>query len=400
MVIIGCMHQRTWRMLGFGLVALLLGTTTLPGSAFAARAQSGADWPGVKAPCARAFSRFSYFGSAVGISGPAAVVGAPGVGSNAGLACIYARSGRGWRLQASLPNPEPARADQFGWAVAITSTRAGAYALVGTTGTVSYMFRRSGRAWRLQATLSDPHPVATASFGFSVAMAGSLAVVGAPDGYLTTGRVYVYQRSGTAWRLIATFANAGGGADKGYGQAVAISGTTIVIGDPAARGYRGAAIIYDRHTARKWLLQARLTDPGGVREDNFGTSAAISGATAAIGTSARSVYVFGRLGRQWHRVAKLTEPHGPAHDEFGAAVAVDGTRVLVGDPRPSNRGCAAAYEFRPSGRTWKERAQIFNPGCKRNDWFGGSVAISGQTALIGAPELDNWSGTTYWLTLP
>jgi len=400
MVMMGSMRSRTSRIIGFGVAALLVGVTTLPNSAFAARARLGANRPSLKQPCADAFKRFDNFGATVAISGAVAVVGAPGVNSNAGLACVYARSRRGWRLQASLKNPEATNQDQFGFAVAVTSGPSGSYALIGTAGTVSYIFVRSGRSWRLQATLKDPHPVATASFGYSVAIAGSLAVVGSPDGYLTIGRAYLYRRSGSSWRLLASFADTGAKSDKGYGQAVALSGTTAVIGDWTAHGYGGAALIYGHRTPGKWRLQAALAGPRGVHQANFGTAVAISGPTAAIGTGVSTVYVFRHLRQKWRRVAKLTEPHGPPHNEFGTAVAVDGTRMLVGDPRPSNRGCAAAYEFRPSGRMWKERAQIFNPGCKRNDWFGGAVSISGRTGLIGAPELDNWSGTAYWLTLP
>jgi hypothetical protein len=110
--------------------------------------------------------------------------------------------------------------------------------------------------------------------------------------------------------------------------------------------------------------------------------------------------VFTRSGATWSRQAELTDPHGVDGDDFGWSVALSGATALVGAPFTMTRHCGTGYEFTRSGKTWRERAELANPGCSGDDQFGFSVAESSTTALIGAPGLNKSAGAVYWETLP
>jgi len=89
-------------------------------------------------------------------------------------------------------------------------------------------------------------------------------------------------------------------------------------------------------------------------------------------------------------------------DNFGWGVAISGARVLVGAPvkDENHASCGTAYEFVHVGRSWPERSEVADPGCSVHDYFGDSVALSGQSAIIGAPGTRKLTGAVYELTLP
>jgi hypothetical protein len=130
---------------------------------------------------------------------------------------------------------------------------------------------------------------------------------------------------------------------------------------------------------------------------------AISGSTAVIGADGAlmgKAFVFTRSGTTWSRQAELTDPHSADDDDFGWSAALSGGTALVGAPFTMTRHCGTGYEYTRSGATWRERAELVNPGCSNDDQFGFSVAESGGTALIGAPGRNKGAGVAYWQTLP
>jgi FG-GAP repeat len=344
-----------------------------------------------------------WFGDAVAISGATAVIGADGVNKGAGAAYVFIRSGTTWRRQAALANPGGAEGDGFGSSAAVSSTAAGTTAVIGAPATaddagMAYVYTRSGKAWHLQAALASPDGGLYDNFGDSVAVSGTTAVIGAYGVHKTRGAAYVFARSGNTWRLQAALYDPSGHLSDNFGWSVAVSGTTAVIGDPGrdlavGGGGAGAAFVYVR-SGTAWRRQASFYDPEAQGADGFGMSVAISGATAVISDPGAShsqgaAYVYQRSGTAWHRVAKLTSPHPVDYGGFAGPVAVSGTRVLIGEPLTALKICGTAYEFIRSGRTWRERARVANPdpSCATGaaDDFGWSVALSGRTAVIGAP---------------
>ena len=364
---------------------------------------------------AQAAAPSGWFGTAVAVSGTTAVIGAPGVNVGAGAAYVFVHSGKTWRRQAALADPGDGEGDYFGSSVAVSSTAAGTIAVIGAPGSAeneagtAYVFARSGKAWHLQAALADPDGDISDQFGSSVAISGTTAVIGADGVNKTRGAAYIYARSGGTWRLQAAFYDPSGHFSDEFGWSVAISGATAVIGDPGRElssdeHGAGAAFVYVR-SGNAWHRQAAFYDPAARGADSFGGAVAISGATAVIGASGvqnsqGAAYVYQRSGTAWHRIAKLTSPHPLDYSIFGSAVAVSGARALVGEPLTALNVCGTAYEFMRSGRAWRERARVVNPdpGCATGhpDSFGTSVALSGRTAVIGAPD----KPAAYEQTLP
>lgn len=140
------------------------------------------------------------FGVSVAISGTTAVVGAKheiGTGVNTGAAYVFVRGTGGWTQQAVLTASDGAPNDQFGFSLALSGSTAvvGAWNTTSSAG-VAYVFVRSNGAWSQQAELTASAP--DSQFGFSVALSGATAVVGAPNDNDVIGAAYVYGRSGTS----------------------------------------------------------------------------------------------------------------------------------------------------------------------------------------------------------
>ncbi len=203
-------------------------------------------------------------------------------------------------------------------------------------------------------------------------------------------------------RLIGRTANDGAALDY-FGKAVAISGDYVIVGafgdDINTNANQGSAYIFTR-VGGSWVQQTKLIASDGAASDQFGTSVAISGDYAVVGTPNKlvagssgqgAVYVFMRSGSVWTQQTKLIALDGTAGDKFGSSVAIAGDYALVGSPGDDigiSNGQGSAYVFTLFGATWSQQAKLTANDGATGDGFGGSVAISGDYALIGAPDAD------------
>jgi hypothetical protein len=302
-----------------------------------------------------------------------------------------------------------------------------------------------------QCAVSNEHfpsdPTASAGFGTTLDFDGAVAVVGAPsDGQLGAGAgaIYVFEFSGTDWvetaKLTATDGAAGdalghsvsidgdvivaaakgaqavyvfsrfapgspwGQAEKlvssvtskDFGDAVAVSGTTLAIGDheDAVGRDLGIVWIFDQ-VGGFWTESTKLAPSDNAAKDAFGLTLDLEGDTLVAsstgdddqGADSGSVYVFERVAGVWGEVAKLTAPDGAAGDHFGASVAVSGTAVIVGAPDKSDlaAGAGAAYAARKTGGSWGAAVRFTGTPTSAGAAFGTSVAVEGVSAMVGAP---------------
>jgi len=247
--------------------------------------------------------------------------------------------------------------------------------------------KKDNASWSQQAELMASDGAANDEFGYSIAASGSTVVVGAPNHAVGSnvwqGAAYVFVRNGTTWTQQAELMASDGLQGDNFGLSVAISGNTIVVGAPShgvTRFADGAAYVY-MGSGGTWTEQAELNGAG-----YFGVSLAISGSTVVVGAEG-AAYVFAESGGTWSQQAELTASDGAAGDFFGSSVAVDGSTVLVGalyHTVGSNADQGAAYVFAESGGTWSQQAQLTSPDGASVDYFGGSVALDGGTAVVGA----------------
>ncbi len=250
----------------------------------------------------------------------------------------------------------------------------------------------------------------TGYFGQSVAVEGDVALAGAPFENGVRGAAYVFRRNedgAEEWGRVKRLARAGGAYDDHYGMSVGVDGDTAVVGAFGVDSYLGAAYVYYRNEggADNWGLAAEITATGGQAGDRFGYSVAIDGDTIVVSaysadSNTGAAYVFARNeGGQdsWGQMAHLTATSSLGVSYFGWTVAVDGDTIVVGAPSTDiSRGAAFVYSRNQGGAdSWGQVAEITATGGVATDFFGGSVAIDGDTIAIGASGKDSDRGAAY-----
>jgi hypothetical protein len=319
----------------------------------------------------------------------------------------------------------------------------------------AYVFVRDGANWSQQAYLKAPNAGEDDGFGSSVAIDGDFIVVGASgedsdateidgdgsnDGAIDSGAAYVFARDGNAWSLRAYLKASNAGAGDGFGNSVAISGRTVVVGaaledsdatevdgDGSNDGAidSGAAYVFAR-AGGTWTQQAYLKAGNSGAGDVFGDSVAISEDTIAVGASLEdsnavgvdgdsgndaavdsgAAYLFSRSGTTWSAAAYVKAGNTGAFDVFGISVALSGDTLVVGasledsdatsvDGDGANDAAVdsgAAYVYRRARNTWAQQAYLKASNANAGDTFGYSVAISGHAIVVGA-RLEDGSAT-------
>ena len=357
-----------------------------------------------------------YFGYDIALSGDTLVIGATKVddnvrGQDLGAAYIFVHSGKKWVQQAKLTASDAAENDQMGGRVAISGDTAILGAIRNDDPTngidtgAAYVFVRSGNQWSQQAKLTASDAAEEDSLGWSIAISGDFAVVGAPkdnDNGKDSGSVYLFKRDGVKWSQQAKIIASDGAAGDLFGISVALSGNTILVGadlnDEKALN-AGAVYVFVR-SGNQWSQQAKLTATDAGETDIFGVRVSLDGNTALIsarrdddeikGVDAGSAYVFVRSGIKWIQQAKLTAPDAAADDRFARSVAILGNVALVGamfqDGKGKNSG--SAYIFKRTGSDWKFDSQFTASDEAAGAVFGWNVALSESAAIVSANRDD------------
>jgi hypothetical protein len=311
----------------------------------------------------------------------------------------------GFVQQAQLLAPEGAGSDHVGQRVALS----GDTVLTGAPGTnvgqnanqgAAYVFRRNGTAWAQEAQLLAPDGLAGDAFGVAVALDGDVAVVGSSfDDKVAganAGSVYVFRRTGTVWALEQKLTPDDPQPNDHFGSTVAIQGDTILVGAPlkdiSSNTDQGAAYAFKRANGT-WTQQPRITAAAGAASDEFGSAVAFSGNSGLVGAPGRdgqrgAVYVYTTDGAVWTFQQQLTNNTLVEFDRFGAAVALNGETALIGAPQGLSSHQGTAFVFMRTAAVWSEQAQLSANDGAAEDGFGDTVALVGETALIGAPKDD------------
>jgi len=391
-----------------------------------------------------------YFGDTVAISGDTVVVGAyadDDKGTDSGSVYVFVKPNGGWAttstFNAKLTASDGAATDYFGKSVAISGDTVvvGAYADDdnGTDSGSVYVFVKPDSGWATtsayDAKLSACNAcdgVTSDQFGHSVAINGNTIVIGAPrddDNGSNSGSVYLFIKPHNGWTTTSTYhaklIASDGAASDYFGNTAAISSDTVVVGaygDDDNGSYSGSVYVFVKPSGG-WIItetyyeNAKLTASDGAASDYFSNSIAISGDTVVVGaykdddkgSASGSAYVFVKPSSGWTTTstfnAKLTSSDGVGAEYFGQSVAISGDTVAVGAYQDSPRGASysgSVYMFaKPSGgwaTTSSYNSKLTANDGKGRDYFGYAVAINGDTVVIGAPSDDNShanSGSVY-----
>ena len=304
----------------------------------------------------------STFGDAVAFAGPGMVlVGAPSdpVGPNVrqGAVHVYKKTpGGAWARTQILTASDGATWDFFGYSVAVSGNTAviGAYIYGGTTTRdvgKAYIFTNSGGTWTQTAILQASDAQPCRQFGWSVAIDGTTALIGAPQSFSICGSTY-------------------------YGP--------------------GAVYVFQPNGSGVWTQTQKLVGSNTQNFDAFGYSVALSGSTAFIGTPRHnslilsgSAFVFTASGGTWSQADEVFASNPALQDEFGNAVAMSGSTAIVGAPAKTwstHVLQGLAYVFKPTAGVWTQTQLLAASNGAAHDLFGSAIALQNGTAVIGAFE--------------
>ncbi len=296
---------------------------------------------------------------------------------------------------------------EYGWSVAVSGSTAlvGAkfYTVNGHSGQgAAYVYTKTNGAWSQTAELTAGDGAAWDEFGSSVALSGSTALVGAPNHQVGSnpyqGAAYVYTDTNGTWNQTAELTASDGAQSDQFGWAVALVGTTALVGATYHNNKVGAAYVFTGGSGI-WSQAAELSLIGVAGDVELGYSVALIGpnnialvGTPFIQTEQGAVFVYTKPAGGWantsNYTARLTAGDGAAYDWFGFSVAGSGSIVLVGAPQHQVGGNiqqGAAYVYTDTNGTWSQTAELTASDGVRSDYFGDSVAFNGATALVGAP---------------
>lgn len=347
------------------------------------------------------------FGGSVAIQGNRAVIGASddntAAGSDVGSAYVFTRSGTTWTMEAHIYAADGTANDSFGSSISLDNDTIVAGAILDDVNDVTYstgsayVFVRNGSAWIQQAKLSPGDVDSLDYFGCGVSVDGDLALIGSYWDRTRRGSAYIFARNGNTWTQQAKLIDPDGRSEDNLGLRVSLSGTTALVSalsDDDLGNASGSVFVFTAE-GTTWSQQAKLHASDGTQFRYFGSGVSLSGNTALIGASggsgdstyAGAAYVFTRTGSTWTQHSKLQASDASAEDFFGSSVAIDGNIAVIGAERDSISGATysgSAYVFQFNGTSWQQHAKLTSNSVAAFDFFGAAVAISGDTALIGA----------------
>lgn len=353
-----------------------------------------------------------HFGIAVAIEGDYAIVGSAcddDRGTDSGSAYIFRRDGNSWVQHRKLTAADGLDGDWYGCSVAMS----GDYAIVGarygdsnaTDSGAAYVYWRDGTKWELQQKLTTKDTFSGACFGISVSIDGNCAIVGAfcdRDG----GAAYIFRRNGNRWGEAIKLMALDSAPGDAFGRSVSIEGDKAIIG---ADGYeeKGSAYVFEWN-GNDWIQEQKIIAPDGEAYDWFGRSVSMSGNRIIVGsywdddkgTDSGSAYVLEWDGTNWVLQQKLTASDGAGKDWFGYSVYLSGDYALIGASSKDGKGAdsGAAYIFKWDGKSWVQHQKLTASDGEAYDWFGRSVFINGDEAIVGAvldDDKGNSSGSAY-----
>ena len=298
-----------------------------------------------------------------------------------------------------LQGTDTGSGDAVGVSVAIVGTTA----VVGAPGHAKdvglvYVFAKTASGWRQTAELKGSDTVAGDFFGYAVAISGTTVVVGAPGYTKNAGRVYVFVRGSTRWRQVGELRGSGTVSGDYFGDSVAVSGPTVVVGADGRDKNAGRAYLFTQ-VASRWKQAAALKGSDTIAQDGFGYTVAVSGTTVIVGAPDHAkdsgrAYVFVDSAARWRQIAELKGSDTVSDNGFGVSAALSGTAAVIGAPG-YKRATGRAYVFVGSAAGWKQVAELKGSGTVGADDFGYAVAISGATLASGAPGYSKNTGRLY-----
>ncbi len=369
-----------------------------------------------------------YLGKSVAVSGDTVLIGAHKVdyvGFDMGAAYVFHRNGADWEQAPRVVAPDATLGDHgahFGsptGGVAIDGDTAVIGAMSDSLGPrlegipigAAYVFRFNGSEWVPEQKLMPSDGEANDGFGWAVAVSGNTIAIGSRENdgnAIDSGAVYIYEFDGNTWverqKLFGT-----PGVGDVFGNSVALDGDWMLVGAPfydVTGTNHGAAYAFHRQDGLWTLAQLVVPIPEDLQiNSKYGWSVALDGEVMVIGGHdfinspqlMGAAFVFRFDGSNWVQEQKLLPPNPVPDGNFGYSVTVSGDTALIGDYQ-ANDWVGAAHVFVFNGASWAATAVLVQSDADDKDnlgappYFGQAVSLVGSTAAIAAPHKDTVAG--------
>jgi hypothetical protein len=313
-----------------------------------------------------------------------------------GFSQAYAQSNKVQIRQTQINDPANGVDDQFGYSVAVSGNlvAVGAPQFAGGA-SYAYLFMNEGSGWKQVARLDDGG--GGDQFGWAVAASKDIVAVGNPH-YGAGGAVFVFEKPGDGWRNIPPMAELtvpGLGLGLGGSLAISTDGKTIVAGVPGLNGDTGGTCVFVEPEGGWTNMTEATATLTALTDSGAGASVALGGNMIIVGEDTGQLgaaYVFVEPTSGWSSTnqpnAMLTAFDESVIDNFGYSVAISGNTVVVGSRYHDVAGAAYVYVEPPTG--WQDMTQTAELGLSTNSGIelGNAVGIENNIVLAGAPLND------------
>ena len=348
------------------------------------------------------------FSSAVAVGDGEVLVGESGNNMIPGIVYVYRMDEGGagsWTEAARLTASTGESGDRFGSSLAVAGNRM----IVGSTQPdsgrgVAFIFQKSaGGDWVEMARLVPEGAEAGDHFGAAVALAGDLALVGSAAHAENTGAVRAFRRDGSGkWLPVGSPAGAELEPGDRFGASLSIDGTRALVGSPGHEKNAGLVFVFDFDgAAHSWKQTARLESGAVEKNDRFGSSLALSGDLALVGSprfnrfiGAVFTFEFDSEAGEWSEATRLVPFDGSRQNRFGSSLAFDGTHAWIGAPGANGfQGVVYLLSRNAEGGGWADATKLTAGDLQRGDFFSGTVAAGSDLAVVGVPGDDYGAGS-------
>ena len=231
--------------------------------------------------------------------------------------------------------------------------------------------------------------------GAALALEGDWLAAGAPGVYAGEGAVFLYTLEDAGWQQRHRFLMPGSQEFTAFGGNLDMHNGRLIAGAPGFDGAAndtGMAMLYELTDGGEWVASAQLQPDSPKEGERFGSAVALHGNLALVGAHGVSAaYLFERRDDRWLQVARFSEEVGEVRGNFGDSVALAGDTLLIGAPfantdNGERRGAAFIYTHQDDA--WKLQATLHSDSPNRGDEFGRRVVLESGMAVIASPRDD------------
>ncbi|MDZ8262871.1 LamG-like jellyroll fold domain-containing protein [Nostoc sp. ChiQUE01b] len=361
----------------------------------------------------------SYFGEETALSGEWAIAGARKADradiQDAGIAYIFQLQNQMWLQKQQLQPNDTRVGDQFGSAVAmsqqwaIIGARKADYGIIKDAG-AAYIYQLADGIWQQKQKLQPPDLNVNSSFGKGIAIKGNWAIIGASHAKSTTiqdaGAAYVFYLENGVWQQKQKLQPEDLGVNQCFGNVIAMTSEWAIIGGgdrytSASIKRPGGAYIYHLENG-VWQQKQKLNSPRPGINDLFGYSVAISGEYAFVGAvntpitnilGTGSVYIYKLIEGVW-QPQQLLQPSQPKYCAFfGATVAIANDIAVIGSTRADSSKLKAtgdAHIFKLEKGVWQLKEKLQPTDLHYESYFGFSTPTDREWIFTTAA----WANTS------